>query len=274
MAGITSLTGDNVCRAFTRGNHTVVAAFAGADHLSVIHQACHPAYPRPHCMAGFTNIRRIDVAGRFCHGNDAIVAAGTGTEHLAMIDDAGIPCHTGAGRMAGLAHSRGMDVRCGCTGGPHTVMATVAGTHDLGVIDIACRSPAADDMTGLAQITGGKMIGSFALCLDTIVTSHAGLTAKQAVIHVRLGGKSKACGRMAGITGGRCLDMVNWLPLSQNVIVAALAAGRQYLGHGAHMTGLAIKQIMITIQWKTRHQMIEVLGNCGSRFSKCRKGNT
>ena len=131
--GMTHIAGGrsgNVGRALAAGNHAVVARFATANDLRMIHQRIHRRPSRKH-MAGFADIRGVDVCGTLARRSNAIVTSDAGVGNAAVIKRCHQPIGSGVTCIAG-GSCRYMSCRFTC--GHHAVMTGLATAIHLGVI--------------------------------------------------------------------------------------------------------------------------------------------
>jgi hypothetical protein len=83
MAGITGLTGLNMCGRFGRGRGAIVTAGTAADYRAVIHS--RHGFPGKGVMAGVTAAAGLDVCGVFTRGRSVVMTAVTGSGNGGVI---------------------------------------------------------------------------------------------------------------------------------------------------------------------------------------------
>ena len=131
MAGVTGFNRRNVGSTFAFGNHTIVAAFTGANHLRVIDQRIN-WNPSQGIVAGLAFLTGIDVCGRLTTGTGTVMAANTGGRPNGAVIEGGYqPCRY---QMAGITRLRRHHMCSAFALRNSTVVTGFAGTQYLRMI--------------------------------------------------------------------------------------------------------------------------------------------
>lgn len=173
MASVTFGRRRHVIDRFTNGQGAIVATRAGANNLGVIDP--QHRQERRGAMAGLAHIAARDVADRFthrCRGRpSSVVAAGAGANDMGVVyrDHGDEGCRSVA-RFANVGRVVVGGRLPGCL---YAVMATHAVGDDALVIK-ARTDPTRSRMTGIAGLSRGDMVRSFAGGDSVVVATLAG----------------------------------------------------------------------------------------------------
>ena len=88
MAGITGITGSNVCRTSTTGNRALVTTEAGTNDMAMIDRSDGDRYPRcwSRCVAGIAGVGAVNMRSRLARRECTVMTTGTNTNNFIVID--------------------------------------------------------------------------------------------------------------------------------------------------------------------------------------------
>ena len=100
MAGITGITGSNVCRTSTTGNRALLTTEAGTNDMAMIHGSDSDRYPGrwSRCVAGIAGVGAVNMRSRLAGRESTVMTTGTNSNDLIMIDSCWCDRYPGRGK--------------------------------------------------------------------------------------------------------------------------------------------------------------------------------